>query len=178
MAGKPRGGKRDQFKVIRGKLLASTLDDLAIAIGRSKSVIQGWMGRGCPSRVPNGYDVAAVSSWAIENINTSVASPSKLNPDPADPLIDDGTPTEALERLRLANAKLSELKYAKETRELVPVGELHALLSAMTSRIRESGERLGRTYGRDAQLIVDEAIDAADTLLDQMIEDGSNRTLG
>lgn len=178
MAGKPRGVKKEQFRVIRGKLLASTLDDLAMAIGRSKSVIQGWMGRGCPSRVPNGYDVAAVSSWAIENINTSAVSPSKANPDPSDPLIEDGQPTEALERLRLANAKLSELKYAKETRELVPVGDLHVLLSSMTSRIREAGERLGRTHGRDAQLIVDEAIDAADALLDQMIEDGSHRTLG
>lgn len=166
------GKQRERFRVIRGKLIASTLDDLSLAVGRTPRVIQRWFGMGCPSRAANGYDVAAIASWAIENINASVTAPPKT-PDPEDPLLADSVPTEALERLRLATAKIKELELSVKKGELVPVDDLRNLLLQASSRIREAGDRLGRMFGREAQLVLDEAIDAAEELIDQMGSDGN-----
>ncbi len=171
MAGKP---KRERFRVVRGKLVVHTLDDLSLAVGRTTRMIQRWFAQGCPGKLSNGYDVAAVVSWAIENINAEGAVPSRPQPpvDPEDPLLADGVPTEALERLRLATAKIKELELSVKRKELVPVAGLQNLLLQAASRIREAGERLGRMFGREAQLVLDEAIDAAETLIDQMGNDG------
>lgn len=150
------------LKTVDGTHYATTIANLAALVGVHRQTVMGWHRDGAPGKCRHGYPVAETVTWARES--------GPWSPRPIDVPEDmQGEVTEALERYRLAKAKLAERELQQLDRELVPATELHAVLSAASSRIKECNQRLGREYGPDAQRILNESIQAAGELLDRIL---------
>ena len=65
----------------------------------------------------------------------------------------------AQERLRTAKADLEELKLARERRESIPREEIHGTLGRLAVILRGAGEVLQREFGKEAQAVLDAALD-------------------
>lgn len=75
-----------------------------------------------------------------------------------DPLmVGDATP--GLERYRQAKATLAEMDVQARSGELIRRDHIHELLGQMAGILRQAGQTLQRSYGADAQLVLDGAID-------------------
>jgi len=77
-----------------------------------------------------------------------------------DPLLAGGS-TPALERYRLARAKIEELKLERELGRWIERSVIHQGLAGIAAKIRAAGERLQKRFGPEAQNIIDEALDEA-----------------
>lgn len=72
----------------------------------------------------------------------------------------------AAERYRSLKADMAELDRDRMRGELLPRAETREALGQVASVIRLAGERLEREHGRDARLILDEALDEAEAGID------------
>lgn len=123
--------------------------------GVSLRMVGDWVSRaGCPRRERSDrpgrfrYDLDEIEAWR-EATSAEAAD---------DPLLrGDGSP--ALERYREARAKLADLDYRKRVGELIDVAAMHERHVRIAGRLRQAGELLGRKFGVDAQLILDEALE-------------------
>lgn len=150
------------LKTVDGTHYATTITNLAALVGVHRQTAMAWHRAGAPGKCRHGYPVAETVAWARES--------GPWSPRPIDiPADMQGEPTEALERYRLAKAKLAERELRVLDRELVPASELHAVLSAAASRIKGCNQRLGREFGPDAQRILNESVQAAGELIDRII---------
>ncbi|MEZ6115803.1 MAG: hypothetical protein R3C28_04420 [Pirellulaceae bacterium] len=70
-------------------------------------------------------------------------------------------PESALEKKRLLEADLLELRLNKERGVLVQPHEIRAGLATMAVILRKAGDALGRQFGPEAQLILVEALEDA-----------------
>lgn len=142
-------------KVVGKRAFVPTLELVAVAFGRSVRTINRWLADGAPPRETHGYCLGDWFAWRCDRAEV----PEVIPP----------VESEALERLRIASAKLNELKFEKLSRELVPLAPLHRLLKDAVARMGRASGPLRDKYGPDAALIVDEAIERANALLDQML---------
>jgi hypothetical protein len=69
-----------------------------------------------------------------------------------------GPDTPALERFRLARARLSELEYERQKSTVVPIEEMVAEVSGLAGHLRKLGEQLGQHFGPDAQRMLNDAL--------------------
>lgn len=93
------------------------------------------------------YDARELVEWYIGRLKTP------------DPLMDvPSSDSPALERYRTAKARLAELAYEKECRNVLPVAEVRTAIVGMTAPLRRAAEELGRTFGPDAQRVLNSAI--------------------
>jgi hypothetical protein len=75
-----------------------------------------------------------------------------------DPMLaGDGSP--ALERYRLARAKLAELDFSQRCGQLVPVADFVGMLGPLSAILRGAGDELGIKYGADAQRLLNDSLD-------------------
>lgn len=145
--------------IVDGRVFVPTLELVAVAFGRSVRTVNRWLADGAPPRCEHGYDLAAWFDWRCRRADERAEAIARER---------EVQSTEALERLRLANAKLKELELSRLQKELVPVGPLVCLLRAAIDRFREAGDPLRDRFGVDAQRILDEACDAAGELISQI----------
>jgi phage terminase Nu1 subunit (DNA packaging protein) len=81
-----------------------------------------------------------------------------------DPLLAEGDSPD-LERYRLAKAKLAELDLEVRRGQLIEVGKCRDILSQWSSVIRKMGDRVSKRFGLEANLMVNDAIDACQDLV-------------
>lgn len=88
---------------------------------------------------------------------------TKLNaPIDADPMMGGDGDSDALEAYRRVKTEQEELKLAEMKKTLVPQQTMHEELGRLAGILRGAGEQLGKAFGRDAQLILEEALDDFD----------------
>lgn len=75
-----------------------------------------------------------------------------------DMLVGDGQ-SPAMERYRLARAKIAEADLAERDGETVRVSAVESMVMSVASRVRAAGDRLGRKFGVDAQDVLLRALD-------------------
>jgi len=87
--------------------------------------------------------------------------------EPIDPLL-NGPPTEALERLRLANAQIAELELARRHGALVEREAVRTGLSQIAGILRSAGDSLQRQFGPEAHIILEEALGDATAMMEKL----------
>jgi len=144
---------------------AKTRDEVAAYFGVGLRTVAGWLAAGCPGQ-PGAYDLHAIHAW--RDAQRQAREPT------VDPLL-AGSASPALEEYRRERAKLARLDRLERERELIPRDQVHTLLGQIALVIRSAGETLQRTYGAEAQAILDEALDEADRLIDTLTADHADR---
>ncbi len=79
----------------------------------------------------------------------------------------DAVESESMERIRSAKADMIEDQRDLQRGQLIRRSDVREINTKWSSLLRAAGERLGRRFGRDAQEILDEALDDCDTLIDE-----------
>lgn len=110
------------------------------------------------------YEAAASRTTAV------VARAADRESSDGEPMLAGGD-SPALERFRLARARIAELDLQERQGSLIPRDKVHDGLGRLATIIRGAGESLQRQFGREAQDILDEALadfdrEAADTFGD------------
>ena len=86
-----------------------------------------------------------------------------------DPLMVDGSDSPALERYRLARARIEELNYETRRGKYIPVDQLQQGWHAMANILRDAVARLRRQYGNEAGDLIDEALDDAEQTISETL---------
>lgn len=143
----------------------------------SPSTVSTWIDNGMPRYLKPGplqkkanaylYDLQAIVQWyrtdgpggRNESRNRRNEQQRQLPIDPEDPLIDSGEATPALERLRLAKAKLAEADWDERRKRLVPIDDLMRIMAGWAEPLRRLGERLHQRFGREAAEMLNRTLD-------------------
>lgn len=146
-----------------GRRYFRTLAGIASCFGVTTRTVREWKERGCPLETGR-YDIAAVSDWRDKTL--------RRPPDPidADPLLGSDGDSPALEEYRRAKAALARLELAEREGKLVPVDELHGLLTEGAAVLRRAGETLSRRFGNEALQVLNEALAEAEGLIGRLDE--------
>jgi phage terminase Nu1 subunit (DNA packaging protein) len=146
-----------------GKWIAQSQAELASVLGVCPDTVKRWASQGMPGR-PREYPIAEIVTWLRE------AGPWRPA-DGCDPLLVGGERSDALERYRDERAKLARLDRLERERQLIPRDEIHGLLAEVAGLLRAAGDRLQKQFGRDAQDVLDNALDDVDRLVDRLCDD-------
>jgi hypothetical protein len=71
-----------------------------------------------------------------------------------------GGDSPAMERFRLARAKLAELDLQEREKSSVPIGDLLPILAGVAGPLRKCGDDLGKLHGPGAQALLNAALQA------------------
>jgi phage terminase Nu1 subunit (DNA packaging protein) len=157
------GGRQFDPQKVRDWLLANglakssqfvpTLDEAAAAIGIHPRTLATWIKQGAPGRTADGYDVGGLQSWRADK-------------DAPDPLM-AGTVSPALERYRVARAKLAELELREKRKQWWPADQVIAGLNVFASTMRSAFEALRREHGPEAYKLMDDALSDATAIFER-----------
>lgn len=111
----------------------------------------------CPRNQDGSYNARDLVAWIVQ----------RQLPVSADPLLAEGD-SAALERYRMAKAKLAELDLEVRKGELIEVGRCRDMLARWAVVIRRMGERLSKRYGNDAALTVNESLSECRTIAESI----------
>jgi len=90
-----------------------------------------------------------------------------------DPLL-VGTDSPALERYRLARAKIAEHELEEKIEQLIPREQIHDGMTQLAGLLRSCGEQLQRAYGDDALDILNEALTGCQRVISSMFKDADH----
>ncbi len=135
--------------------LVATQAQVAEHFSRNRRTVADWFGTGCPGQAGE-YDLEAIAAW-LDARSGKTDDPELAGPASA-----------GLERYRQARAAIAELELARLRRQLVPRAEVHAVLDQVAATLRTAGEILARHHGDDARQVLEDAIDNAHRLLEQL----------
>lgn len=76
----------------------------------------------------------------------------------------------ALERYRLARARLTELELERRRDSLVSVAQIQAAIGFLGEILREAGGQLRQRFGPDAQAVIVESLDEAEQVLRRSLD--------
>lgn len=140
--------------------------DLASVLGIDPSTVQQWVQGGLPrSRAGKNrykYCIPCAAQW-MRRIAEGNA-PKTMQVDDELLATDDDSP--ALERYRLASARLKELELQERRASLSPRDKVRVALGRFASILRQFGDRLGKRYGPEAQLSLKDAINDCRRVID------------
>ena len=106
------------------------------------------------------YDARAVVVALMNHHEAARGAPGARSVTDADELlIRTAGNSPSLERWRQARSRMAELDLAERERKLVPVGEVEAPMTDLTTILRSATERVQRQYGNGPAAIWNEAID-------------------
>lgn len=134
-------------------------------------MVREYIGAGMPG-APQNWCVEDAQKWVDGNIrhrgeNAPRAGKPKRE---VDPLL-DGPSSPALERYRKFRASMAFLELKQRRGQLLPRDQVHELLVRLAALIRGAGEALQRQFGEDARLLLEEALNDADAVIDRFIHD-------
>ena len=139
--------------------------DLASALGVDPSTVQQWVRDGLPrNRAGKNrykYCIPCGAEWMRR-----IAAAGAPQREPVDDELLVGCDSPALERYRLAAAKLKELDLEERKTSLLPRDKVRTALGRFSLILRQLGERLGKRYGPEAQLSLKDAIDDCRRVVD------------
>lgn len=141
---------------------APSVSELARLCRVHRSTVQSWMrDPAFPQKQADGFDLFEVGQWKGARDETQKQAErqpkAKAFPQDADPLL-SGYDSPGLERYRLAKAGIAELDLRERQGELMNVAEVREFLDSFADILRRASEQLQRQFGRDALLIVTQAI--------------------
>jgi phage terminase Nu1 subunit (DNA packaging protein) len=103
--------------------------------------------------------VGGVGFYHCRRILDAWAAAQGDKPAATDPMLVGGEDSPALERYRLARARLVEMELEQREKTHVAIAEIEPQLMRLGGLIRRAGETLARKYGNDAADVVNQAID-------------------
>jgi len=130
------------MKTKRIDFLKLTQAQVAGAFGITPSAVARWR---CPRNSDKSYALPEVIKWRVELASQDEGMSAETSP--------------AVERYRMAKAKLAELELAERQQVLLPRAIVHEWMGKLGSLLRNAGEILDRDFGRDAHQILEEALD-------------------
>ena len=139
----------------------SKQNDVALFCGVSLASVQGWAKQGMPGR-PGAYDVQEVVQW----LRSVGPWRQHARPEEDDPDLAGGPDSPGLERYRLAKAAIAELELEQRKASLLSRDKARTALVRWASIIRRLGERLGKRYGPEATLTVNDALSECQLVVD------------
>lgn len=123
------------------------------------SAVRKWAADGMPGR-PGRYDLSEIHAWRLERETRRRAASD-------DPLLDGGD-SPGLERYRQAKAALAELELAERESSLMSREKALTILGRFAAKIRRMGERLGKRFGADAAIMVNESLTECESDLNEL----------
>lgn len=109
--------------------------------GVNIGTVNRWRQIGCPGR-PGRWDLSKIAQWRLTDEPAEGESPS-------------------LERKRAAEATLRELDVAERQHLLLSREKVRENLAGVAAIMKAAGEQLGRSFGPNAQDLLDQAWDDA-----------------
>lgn len=142
--------------------------DLASAVGVDPSTVSQWVRAGLPrekaGKNRHRYCIPCAVAFRLRSVESMQSQPGALSIE--DELLAGSSDSPALERYRLARAKLSELELEERRESLIPRDRVRNGLSRFALILRQLGERLGQRYGPEATLSVNDALDDCQRVVD------------
>jgi len=135
--------------------IVETVDEVAHHFGVHRRTVYDWLKQHAPGK-PGRYDLDAIAAWREARRQVDA------EPDLAGPA------SPGLERYRQARAAIAELELAQLRRRLVPRDEVHQVLDQVAGTLRNAGVILERHYGAEARQVLEDALDNARRLLQQL----------
>jgi phage terminase Nu1 subunit (DNA packaging protein) len=145
------------------RFYVKTQGDLARFVGQSVETIKTWAKRGMPGK-PGRYEVGAIVRWARasgpwQQYYRPPAEPSD------DPLLAEGD-SPGLERYRMAKAAIAELDLDERKGVLLSTEKVRAVHARWATIFKRMGERVGKRYGADAAITVNDAIEECERVIE------------
>lgn len=141
--------------------------DLASAVDVVSSTVSQWVRSGLPREKAGKnryrYCIPCAVAFRLRDLE-SPPTPGTLSDE--EEMLIGGSDSPALERYRLARAKLSELELEERRKSLLPRERVRSGLSRFAMILRQLGERLGRRYGPEAAASVNDAVDDCQRVVD------------
>jgi phage terminase Nu1 subunit (DNA packaging protein) len=148
------------------KISVSTLGAVAEVFSVNLDTVNRWRAEGMPGDR---------GSWVLHDISTWLRSEgpwrqnAKAQIADTDPLLEDGD-SPALERYRLAKAKLAELDLETRKGQLIERDKARDIFSRWAVLVRRMGERLSKRFGPDAAATVNETLDSCRAAVLEVVE--------
>ena len=167
------------YKEQQEKFDLFNMTDVAQFFGYSEPAIRSWIRNGMPRHQSgrNGknktryrYNAMEIARWLRKSgpwkkRYDDVSPDSQSSSMTEEQLLATAPDTPAMERLRLAKAKMAEIELEKMRRTVVVVEIAKGLLIKCSSVIRLAGEKLGAEFGRGAQKILNDALDECERVI-------------
>jgi len=131
--------------------------------GLTETSIARWNKDGCPGEEGN-YDLYEICCWWAENklLKRRLQEAVSASQDEEKAL--------KVERLK-QQVRAEDLSYAQKIGEVVPVLQIQQMLEIAAQFYRKAGEQLLRAYGDDAQAILLEATNDAESAISKKLDD-------
>lgn len=140
--------------------------DLASALAVDQGTITQWVRMGLRREKAGKnrwrYCIPCAAKFARDRAQAAAKDPLPID----DELIAMGGDSPALERYRLAKAKLAEMDIEQRRNALVPRDRIRSGLGRFAQILRQLGERLGQRYGPEATASVNDALDDCQQVID------------
>lgn len=124
---------------------------VAEVLGVNRNTVAKWGSRNCPRNTDGTYCLSAVFAWRLDDLSASGEASELAAEQDAD--------SPSLERYRAARADLAEHELAVRRGELIPRDEMMEVLRYCARVLRTAGEQLQKSFGRDAQELLNGALD-------------------
>jgi phage terminase Nu1 subunit (DNA packaging protein) len=154
----------DQAAGTRLAWTADTQGEVAEFFNVSVDTVKNWAKQKMPGK-PKGYRLDHIAIW----LRTEGPGSKALRVQSDDPLLEDGD-SPALERYRLAKAKLAELDLETRKGQLIERDKARDIFSRWAVLVRRMGERLAKRFGPDAAATVNETLDSCRAAVVEVVE--------
>ena len=142
--------------------------DLASAVDVDPSTVAQWVRAGLPRSSAGKnrfrYCIPCAVAFRMRGLESPAPAPGSLTAE--EEMLVGAADSPALERYRLARAKLSELELEERRKSLLPRDRVRTGLSRFAVILRQLGERLGQRYGPEATSSVNDALDDCQRVVD------------
>ena len=157
--------KIDEATGSRTAWTADNQDEVSVFFGVSIDSVKNWAKQGMPGQR---------GSWRLDLIAKWLRTDGPWKrwdaPTDADPLLGEGD-SPALERYRLAKAKLAELDLETRKGELIERDKARDIFSRWAVLVRRMGERLSKRFGPDAAATVNETLASCRIAVMEVVDD-------
>lgn len=120
--------------------------DVAYLHGVTQQAVARWVHNGCPRNEEGSLNIRDVLAWRTARLEARPGRAARSAPSPA------------LERMRLAKARMAELDLELKRGLVIPLERVNVLFTRMANIVRQTGDALQRTCGSEAKGILDEAL--------------------
>lgn len=155
----------------RKKDLRKNRGDVAAWFGVSERTLGYWANDGCPCKGDGPYDLYQIAEWWAREI-VAPRAVKELKREAREKATEDATVDVELKRERARQEiRTKELDYAERVGELLPRSHVRQVWQSVAQELRRAGELLQKQHGDDAQLLMLEALDAAEQVLTKHFDD-------
>lgn len=147
------------------------LEDVADFFEVALQTVKGWRRKDppMPDRGEHGWPLREIIAWLYTVGPRRPEQNTKFTEEDFELIAGGESP--ALERYRLARAKLAELDLAEKRKEVIAADDVRQMFAIVGGTIRRAGQQLTRRYGPKAFEMLSQALDQADEQIRNMTGD-------